>query len=610
MKKLSFLVLLLNIFVYPQFTTPGTGVNWTPDSLRVYAPAIVTGEFPNYAIINKIIVAANDKVTVLPGTTITFTGSTSGFEVNGSLSVSGAPGNIITLTASTPDSAGTNFDGLRFNATAVDSLCLVKYAKIQYAYAGVRCVDASITVENSEFYKCARGLQLSASNTIFKNNTIRRCYEYGITMTLGSNPWIEGNIIAENNTQNTSAKNQISVGLQGNNSPVIKNNLIYNASSTKSGGVSIWVSGSTSFSNAVIEGNTIYGNSFGMTLYSSGSGIVNVRVANNTIYNNNINPDPSVSGSGINVNGSPFNKPVITRNIIYGNHWGVTIQNGTSIQAGPEPNLGNLTNQDTTDDGLNKIYNNLQSGSPFDLFNNCTNNVYAQNNDWGVYDSAAIELRITHKVDDPLKGSVFYMPFYNSGVIPVELNSFTGTSLGEGIELRWETATETNNLGFVLERRGAADNPELWHQLTFIPGKGTSTVAMTYTYTDKAVTNISGLHNYRLIQIDLDGSRNILSEIAVQVSGKISDALKISLFPNPSKENINIAVSGLRSGEVTIELYNLSGERLYSRIVETGNRNSGNIRLSVDELDLPSGSYFVRVSEAGRITTGKFEILK
>ena len=220
----------------------------------------------------------------------------------------------------------------------------------------MRCINASPTMSNSYIYKCGRGFNLSGSNMKIINNVIERCYEYGITMTLGSSPLIEGNTFAQNNTQGTSAKNQISIGLQGDNSPIIRNNIIYGGTSIPTGGISLWVSGSTAFSNTVIEGNEIYNNSFGITLLSSSNGIINAVVKNNIIYNNNINPNALVSGSGINVNGSPTNQPIITQNEIYGNWWGITIQNGTTVQAGPNPNLGNIENADTTDDGMNIIY--------------------------------------------------------------------------------------------------------------------------------------------------------------------------------------------------------------------------------------------------------------
>ena len=62
--------------------------------------------------------------------------------------------------------------------------------------------------------------------------------------------------------------------------------------------------------------------------------------------------------------------------------------------------LGNIENADTTDDGLNIFYGNVQGTDTFDVYNNCTNDIYAQNNDWRVYDSTLIENHVYHKVDN------------------------------------------------------------------------------------------------------------------------------------------------------------------------------------------------------------------
>ena len=68
------------------------------------------------------------------------------------------------------------------------------------------------------------------------------------------------------------------------------------------------------------------------------------------------------------------------------------------------PNLGNIENADTTDDGLNIIYGNIQGSNVYDLYNNTIDPIYAQNNDWGVYDSTLIEDHIFHKVDSSALG--------------------------------------------------------------------------------------------------------------------------------------------------------------------------------------------------------------
>ncbi|NWG28259.1 MAG: hypothetical protein HXY48_06965 [Ignavibacteriaceae bacterium] len=56
--------------------------------------------------------------------------------------------------------------------------------------------------------------------------------------------------------------------------------------------------------------------------------------------------------------------------------------------------------------------------------------------------------------------------------IPVELTSFTAKYYGNEVELNWSTATETNNLGFVVERK--TENSD-WSEIGFINGNGTTT---------------------------------------------------------------------------------------------------------------------------------------
>ena len=211
-----------------------------------------------------------------------------------------------------------------------------------------------------------------------------------------------------NNSQNTSAKNQISIGTQGINSPLIEGNKIHGGMFNRTGGISISALFVGSASESIIRNNEIYENSFGIAL---AGGDLRVLITNNQIRNNKINPDVLTTGSGININGNNLNRPIIRNNTITGNWWGVTVMNGTTIQAGPEPNLGNIINTDTTDDGRNIIFNNMQGATHYDLFNNCTNDFFAQNNDWKVYDSASIALRIIDKSDSTIRGNIIFMPF-------------------------------------------------------------------------------------------------------------------------------------------------------------------------------------------------------
>ncbi len=623
MKSFLLFTLIAAVNTFAQYTTPGTGVVWNLDSLVIYSSGFVVGTYPNYQINNNVIVAANDELNILPGSNVIFTTPTSGIEVNGIFKAIGTITDSIIFTSSVEDSTGY-FVGFRFNANPNSDLSQMKYVKIFYADYGFRCVDASPVLSNSYLYKCGRGVQLSSSNAIVKENVIERSYEYGITMTLGSSPLIEGNHLIKNNTRATSAMNQISIGLQGNNSPIIRNNIIEGGESIPTGGISLWVSGSTSFSNAVIEGNQIFNNSFGITLYSTSNGLINAVVSDNLIYNNNINPNTLVSGSGINVNGSSFNQPLIKRNIIYGNWWGITIQNGTTVQPGPQPNIGNIENADTTDDGMNIIFSNVQGTNVYDLYNNCTNVIYAQNNDWGVYDSLSIEDHIFHNADNPLHGVVKFLPF--SLPLKVEFNSFEASVLNGSVKLLWSTASETNNLGFAVERKQVSGSQssvsnEEWKTIGFIKGNGTTTEIQYYSFIDNNLSSgkpalASGRYFYRLKQIDYDGSFDYSNEIEVEIITPNEFVLEQN-YPNPFNPTTKISWQSPVGSWQTLKVYDVLGNEiaiLLDEYKEAGRyevefySSADNNRESNSRSNLASGIYIYQL-KVGSFTESKKMIL-
>jgi hypothetical protein len=609
MKKLFLLLIIITTSLYAQYTTPNTGVNWNLDDLVTNSGGVVTGTFPNYAINNNIIISSNDRVNVLPGSYVLFTDDSIRIEVNGIFKAIGTPSDSIIFTSSVEDSTGYYY-GFLFNTSPNDTASIISYSQIYYADYGMRCIGASPTMSNSYIFKCNRGFNLSSSNVKILNNVIERCYEYGITMTLGSSPLIERNTLANNNTRGVSALNQISIGLQGNNSPVIRNNIIYGGTSIPTGGISLWVSGATAFSNTIIEGNEIYNNAFGITLLSSSNGIINAIVKDNKIYNNNINPNALVSGSGINVNGSPTNEPIITRNEIYGNWWGITIQNGTTVQAGPNPNIGNIENTDTTDDGMNIIYNNVQGADTFDIYNNCTNDVYAQNNDWRVYDSTAIENHVYHKVDNAVHGLIKFMPFSN--VIPVELTSFTASMIDGNIMLNWATATELNNSGFEVERCALSAERQAWEKIGFVNGKGTSTEIHNYSFVDENPE--TGKSFYRLKQIDYDGTYTYSTIAEVNFGLPVQFSLEQN-YPNPFNPvtSIKYAISSLSTGQagkqfVQLKIFDVIGNEVATLVNDE--KPAGNYEIAFDASGLSSGVYFYKIASGNFVETKKMVLLK
>ena len=70
--------------------------------------------------------------------------------------------------------------------------------------------------------------------------------------------------------------------------------------------------------------------------------------------------------------------------------------------------------------------------------------------------------------------------------------------------LTWQTAHETNNAGFAVERR-PADAPGAWTEVGFVDGAGTTTEPQT-AYRFRARQVGYGQHAFRLRQVDFDGT--------------------------------------------------------------------------------------------------------
>ncbi len=91
-------------------------------------------------------------------------------------------------------------------------------------------------------------------------------------------------------------------------------------------------------------------------------------------------------------------------------------------------------------------------------------------------------------------------------ITPVELISFTAVNNGSGVSLNWMTATETNNRGFRIERSRKSEirSQDGWENIGYIEGNGTTTRSHSYFYKDEDVQ--PGRYQYRLKQMDFDGS--------------------------------------------------------------------------------------------------------
>jgi hypothetical protein len=178
-------------------------------------------------------------------------------------------------------------------------------------------------------------------------------------------------------------------------------------------------------------------------------------------------------------------------------------------------------------------------------------------------------------------------------VLPVELAAFAARQTGDGmVRLAWQTAAETDNAGFEVQRR--SEEGKGWRQIGYVASTaagGTTTVAQSYGYT---VDNLpAGPHRFRLKQVDLNGQTTLTDPIRVTVEMREAVTLATPV-PNPASTHTTLSFAVKEQAETTIMLYNTLGQRVAT--VYAGTPPAGEQqRVRLDAGALPSGTYFLRL---------------
>jgi len=184
-----------------------------------------------------------------------------------------------------------------------------------------------------------------------------------------------------------------------------------------------------------------------------------------------------------------------------------------------------------------------------------------------------------------------YISLYDYSTVPVELISFTANVVESSVVLAWQTATETNNSGFDIER--SEDNAN-FVRIGFVPGAGTTTETRSYSYSDNEVSG--GTYYYRLKQIDYDGSYTYSDVIEIDLGLPTQFTLEQN-YPNPFNPSTTIRFAIPVDAKVIISVYNLIGENVTEIINK--DYSAGVHKVVFDASDLTSGIYLYRIDAVG-----------
>jgi hypothetical protein len=196
--------------------------------------------------------------------------------------------------------------------------------------------------------------------------------------------------------------------------------------------------------------------------------------------------------------------------------------------------------------------------------------------------------------------------------LPVELTRFEATRTGEEtIALRWATASETNNTGFRVQRRIAEASGGLpthgWQRIGFVEGAGTTSQSQSYRFRDADLPFSAATVQYRLQQVDTDGTTHLSDVVRVRLDAPSQVQLH-GAAPHPANGPTTLRYEIPRATNVELSIFNLLGQRV--RTLVDDRVQPGRWTAPLDASGLASGTYVVRLRAGSTVRTERVTVVR
>ncbi len=264
--------------------------------------------------------------------------------------------------------------------------------------------------------------------------------------------------------------------------------------------------------------------------------------------------------------------------------------------------------------------NGVQTPAGVPVYDGTQSNWVKEEINLSPFASEQVKLRFRLQSDVTITRDGWYLDdigIYTYTVIPVELTNFNSDLLDNKIHLTWSTASELNNAGFEIQRasfRLDETTPlQEWNRIGFVEGAGTASEFNFYEFVDDNPSN--GKNNYRLRQIDFDGTFRIYGPIEVNFEPVYTFALEQN-YPNPFNPVTKIKYSipqtnsplpgGARGGSTTLKVYDILGNEVATLVNEP--KEPGIYEVEWNAEGFSSGVYFYRL-QSGEFSSVKKLIL-
>ncbi len=184
--------------------------------------------------------------------------------------------------------------------------------------------------------------------------------------------------------------------------------------------------------------------------------------------------------------------------------------------------------------------------------------------------------------------------------LPIELLSFTANYNGSNaVDLKWETASETNNDYFTIERSADAVH---FTEISKTNGAGNSSQRINYS--SKDLSPLSGISYYRLKQTDFNGKYKYSNVVSVNITNNNSFEI-INTYSASPESGLEVTVNCSGNCEISFDLYDITGKRVYS---SQQNMSENYSKIIVPTYLFSKGMYLLKAFNGSAIVSKKIII--
>jgi len=194
------------------------------------------------------------------------------------------------------------------------------------------------------------------------------------------------------------------------------------------------------------------------------------------------------------------------------------------------------------------------------------------------------------------QGSCTNCSFTSSSPLPIELLYFNANLNTNGVDLNWETMSETNNNYFTIEKSKDGIDFDVVQEIKTAAANGNSTGNLQYKMLD--TKPYDGVNYYRLKQTDFNGKFKYYEIVQVNYSKKSFT----TIYPNPATNNFLINASEDYAG-AAVKITDAMGREVITETINATKPTLVNTNLLVP------GIYYVIVgNEGGNLSKTKIVI--